>query len=158
LHFDGTNWTLVASHPDIEARSVTALSPTNVWVVGAVFVFFNHETHRRAAIEHWDGTGWSIVSSPDPTKSPGLDSSLDGIAAISANDIWAVGSVITSNGQMATLTEHWDGTRWKIIGSPNPGNFSDALFGATALSDGTAAAVGFQQDNGFDKIPLILQK
>jgi hypothetical protein len=87
-----------------------------------------------------------------------LDSSLDGIAAISANDIWAVGWVITTNGQMATLTEHWDGTSWKIIGSPNPGNFSDALFAATALSDGTAAAVGFQQDQGLDKIPLILQK
>jgi hypothetical protein len=160
LHFDGTNWSLslVPSHPDIEATSVTALSPTNVWAVGSVGVFFNHRTHRRAAIEHWDGTSWSIVSSPDPTKSPGLDSSLDGIASISANDIWVVGSVITSRGQMATLTEHWDGTSWKIIGSSNPGNFSDALFGATALSDGTAAAVGFQQDQGLDKMPLILQK
>jgi hypothetical protein len=150
LHFDGTNWTLVASHPGIEARSVTALSPTNVWVVGAVFVFFNHRTHRKAAIEHWDGTSWSIVPSPDA----GLDSSLNGIAAISASDIWAVGS----GAPAATLTEHWDGTSWRIIGSPNPGNFSDGLFGATALSDGTVAAVGFQRDKGVDAIPLILQK
>jgi len=158
LHFDGTSWSLINPNTPLDFRSVTALSPTNVWAVGTVGVFFNHKTHRLAAIEHWDGTSWSIVSSPDPTKSPGLDSSLNGIVAISANSIWAVGSVITSNGQMATLTEHWDGTSWKIIGSPNPGNFSDGLFGATALSDGTVAAVGFQQDQGFDKIPLILQK
>jgi len=102
LHFDGTNWSLVASHPDIEATSVTALSPTNVWAVVTVGVFFNHRTHRKAAIEHWDGTSWSIVSSPDPTKSPGLDSFLNGIAAISASDIWAVGDANTSLGGQAT--------------------------------------------------------
>jgi uncharacterized protein (TIGR03118 family) len=157
LHFDGTNWTLVAPHPDIEATSVVALSPTNVWAVGTVGVFFNHRTHRQAAIEHWDGTSWSIVPSPAPTKSPGLDSFLNGITAISANNIWAVGLVDTSLGGQATLTEHWDGTSWKIINSPNPGNAHNGLSGATALSDGTVAAVGFQQDQGFDKVPLILQ-
>jgi hypothetical protein len=157
LHFDGTNWSRVASQPDIAPTSVTALSPTNVWAVGTVGVFFNHRTHRKAAIEHWDGTSWSMVSSPDPANSPGLDSFLNGIVAVSANSIWAVGSVNTSSGGQATLTEHWDGTSWKIINSPNPGNFSNGLFGATALSDGTVAAVGFQQDQGLDKIPLILQ-
>src|SRR5262249_31374772 len=100
----------------------------------------------------------SIVPSPEATKSPGLDNVLNGIAAISANDIWAAGSVNNSGAGSATLTEHWDGTRWKIIGSPNPGNFSDGLFGATALSDGTVRAVGFQQDQGVDAIPLILQR
>jgi hypothetical protein len=95
--------------------------------------------------------------SPNPTKSPGLDSFLNGIAAISANDIWSVGLVFTSLGGQATLTEHWDGASWKIINSPNPGNFQDGLSGATALSDGTVPAVGFQRDQGFDATPLILQ-
>jgi hypothetical protein len=141
----------------VSITAVQALSPTNVWAVGTVEVFFNHRTHRKAAIEHWDGTSWSFVSSPNPTKSPGLDSFLNGIAAISANDIWAVGLVFTSLGGQATLTEHWDGTSWKIINSPNPGNFQDGLSGATALSDGTVAAVGFQRDQGFDATPLILE-
>jgi hypothetical protein len=157
LHFDGTNWTLVPMVSTISAASLTALSPTNVWAVGTVGVFFNHKTHRKAAIEHWDGTSWTIVPSPDATKSPGLDSFLRGIAAISANDIWAVGGANTSGGGSATLTEHWDGTSWKIINSPNPGNFFNGLFGVTALGDGTVVAVGFQEDQGFDAIPLILQ-
>jgi hypothetical protein len=156
LHFDGTNWTLVTSHPNVNATSVTALSPTNVWVAGTVSVFFNHRQHSQAAIEHWDGTSWSIVPSPPPTKSPGLDSFLDGIAAVSANDISAVGSFDTNPG-LATLTEHWDGASWKIIGSPNPGTATDGLLGVTALSDGTATAVGFQRDQGFDATPLIMQ-
>ena len=56
-----------------------------------------------------------------------------------------------------TLTEHWDGTSWKIIGSANPGTFKNALFGVSTLSDGTVAAAGFQQDEGFDAIPLIME-
>jgi hypothetical protein len=157
LHFDGTSWSVINPNTQLDFASVTALSPTNVWAAGTVVVFFNHKTHRKAAIEHWDGTSWSIVSSPNPTKSPGLDSSLRGISAISASDIWAVGFNFTSLGGWDTLTEHWDGTSWKIINSPNPGNFKNALFGVSTLSDGTVAAVGFQEDQGFNAVPLILQ-
>jgi hypothetical protein len=157
LHFDGTTWSRVATPTGV--RSVTALSPTNVWAVGTVQTLFNHRPHTRAAIEHWDGRSWSIVSSPNPTPSPGLDSLLDGIAAISANDIWAVGTLHTSQFGQATLTEHWDGTSWTIISSPDPGTFSNALNAVTALSDGTVTAVGSRQDNDrFSPLnPLILQ-
>src|SRR5262249_43901197 len=110
LHFNGTGWSLINPNTLLDFASVTALSPTNVWAVGTVSVFFNHHLHRRAAMEHWDGTSWSIVSSPDPTHSPGLDSFLSGIAAISASDIWAVGFNFASLGSWDTLTEHWDGT------------------------------------------------
>jgi len=157
LHFNGTSWSLINPNTPLDFASVTALSPTNVWAVGTVGVFFNHRTHRKAAIEHFDGTSWSIVPSPDPTNSPGLDSFLNDIVAISANEIWAVGLVFTNLGGQATLAEHWNGTSWKIIHSSNPGNFHNGLDGATALSDGTVVAVGFQEDQGFDAIPLILE-
>jgi hypothetical protein len=156
LHFNGTTWSRVAS-PSLDANSVTALSPTNVWAVGTVEVFFNRRFHQKAAIEHWDGTSWSIVSNPNPTSSPGLDSSLNGIAAISANDIWAVGTFHTSTGSPATLIEHWDGTSWTIISSPNPGTASSSLFAVTTLSDGTVVAVGSQTNQNSTATPLILQ-
>jgi hypothetical protein len=158
LHFDGTSWSRVASPiPSLEATSVTAISPTNVWAVGTVGVGFNHRTHRKAAIEHWDGTSWSTVSSPNPTPSPGLDSFLNGITAVSANDVWAVGSFHKSSGGSATLIEHWDGTSWTIISSPNPGTASNSLSGVTALNDGTVVAVGSQTNQGTGGTPLIVQ-
>jgi hypothetical protein len=76
-----------------------------------------------------------------------------GIAAISANDIWAVGNI----GINKTLTEHWDGTSWSSIPSPNPAVNRNELFGVTALSDGTVAAVGHQADVSADQ-PLILPR
>ena len=103
-------------------------------------------THTKAAIEHWDGTSWSIVSSPNPTPSPGLDSVLQ----------WDRGHLgqrhlggrrIHTSGGAATLIEHWDGTSWTIISSPNPGTASNSLFGVTALSDGTVVAVGTQENS-----------
>jgi hypothetical protein len=155
LHFNGTTWREVPS-PLLHANSVTALSPTNAWAVGTIQTFFNHRSHTKAAIEHWDGTSWSIVSSPNPTSSPALNSSLNGIAAVSADDIWAVGAFNKSTGGAATLTEHWDGTSWTIVSSPNPGTASNALAAVTALSDGTVVAVGTQTNQGTDETPLIL--
>jgi hypothetical protein len=130
--------------------TVNRYSPTNVWAVGTAGVFINHRSFRQAAIEHWDGTSWSIVASPNPN--PTGPSTLNGIAAISANDIWAVGSI----GVNKTITEHWDGTSWSIVHSPNPAQNQNELFGVTALSDGTVAAVGHQEDVNTDQ-PLILQ-
>jgi hypothetical protein len=156
LHFNGTTWTEVPS-PFLHANSVTALSPTNAWAVGTVTVFADHRQHTKPAIEHWDGTSWSIVSSPNPNPAPTRDTALYGIAAISANDIWAVGAgnFSTTSGTV-TLIEHWDGTSWTIISSPDPGNASNALFAVAALSDGTLVAVGSQTNQGTDATPLIL--
>jgi hypothetical protein len=162
LHFDGTKWSSVASAIGNATgnTSVTALSPTDVWATGTVPGGRTGGRHPRtipkAAIEHWDGTSWSIVASPNPN--PGGSSTLQGIAAISANDIWAVGtfggtSVVPTE---KTLTEHWDGTSWSIIASPSPAQNQNELFAVTALSDGTVAAVGHQEDVNMDQ-PLILQ-
>ena len=131
LHWDGATWSTVSAPPPVVLLGVTALSPTNAWAVGSQRL---DSRHVRAQIEHWDGASWGVFLNPDPGTS---FSALNGIAAVSSSDIWAVGQVF---GQ--TLTEHWDGTRWRIINSPNPGRGGNRLFGVTALSTGTVVAVG----------------
>jgi hypothetical protein len=157
LHFNGTTWSEVPS-PLLHTNAVTALSPTDAWAVGTVTVFADHRQHTKPAIEHWDGTSWSIVSSPNPNRAPTNDTALYGIAAVSADDIWAVGAgnFSTISGT-ATLIEHWDETSWTIVSSPDPGTASNALAAVTALSDGNVVAVGDQQESGFDATPLILR-
>ena len=61
-------------------------------------------------------------------RDPNGTSLLLGIAAVSANSIFAVGSAI----------EHWDGTSWSILTTPS-GVFG--MDGVTALSDGTVVIV-----------------
>jgi hypothetical protein len=84
MHYDGTSWSVVASpnpstayNADNELRSIAAAGPNDIWAVG---MYQNEQTaihQHRTLIEHWDGTGWSIVSSP----SPGHSSELNAVAA-----------------------------------------------------------------------------
>jgi hypothetical protein len=84
----------------------------------------------QTLIEHWDGTSWRVVPSPNSDVA-----FLKGIAAVAANDVWAVGD------GAGTLIEHWDGTSWNVVPSPNPG--SEAfLNGVVAVAANDVWAVG----------------
>src|SRR5207253_2607014 len=69
---------------------------------------------------------------------PGLGP-LNGVAALSPNDVWAVGS---SGDMSRTLTAHWDGTAWSVVPSPNVGSANDVLYAAAAISKDDVWAVG----------------
>jgi hypothetical protein len=128
-----------------ELLGVAAVSANDVWSVGITYLSGPRVT--RPLIEHWDGSAWSIVPSPDlPSGSP--NSNLYGVSAASANDVWAVGSYYTAGyASGKTLIEHWNGTTWSIIPSPNvtgPNvNPNQALQGITAVSANNAWAVGY---------------
>jgi len=57
----------------------------------------------RTLVEHWDGAQWSLA--PSPNAGTG-NNSLAAVVAISANDVWAAGSYIATNGIRQTLTLH----------------------------------------------------
>ncbi|HLJ82111.1 MAG TPA: hypothetical protein VKT52_11525, partial [Ktedonobacterales bacterium] len=61
-----------------------------------------------------------------------------GVTAISANDIWAVGSDTS-----ITLAEHWNGTAWSIVPTPNGSSGISNLQAVAALSSTNVMAVGF---------------
>ena len=58
-----------------------------------------------------------------PAGSTFSGSTLTGVSARAANDIWAVGSFSAAKGTNSnsfTLTMHWNGSAWTIVPSPNP--------------------------------------
>src|SRR5262249_3652666 len=83
----------------------------------------------------WNGHAWSSVSSPNPEQ---FDSRLKAVAAVSANDVWAVGYASTNAGVQHTLVERWDGSQWSVVSSPGAGS----LTGIVALSANNVWAVG----------------
>jgi hypothetical protein len=69
---------------------------------------------------------------------------LTGVAARSATDIWAVGFRQDRSGAIPigrTLTEHWNGSAWSVVASPNVGS-NDNLLNAVAAVPGDVWAVG----------------
>src|SRR6266540_1494591 len=141
-HFDGSNWRIVPSlNPanDVQSvlHSVSGTSANDVWAVGST-----HDGNfpGRTLIEHWDGTRWSIVPSPSPDNQ---FNELRGVAAISANDIWAVGSV-----GGAPLALHWNGSAWSVIPVNGDGGLSSEwLTGVSGAAGNDVWAVG--QGRGF---------
>jgi hypothetical protein len=152
LHYNGTAWSIVPTPQPFFQGSlshVVALTSNNVWAVGTGSPRTG-PGGNVTVIEHWDGTSWTIVASPN--AAPSVSSNfLSGIAAVSATDIWAVGYYTNSTGTH-TLTEHWDGTSWSIIPSPDGTGAASVLHGVAATSTGFVVAVG---DSGPDG--LILQ-
>jgi hypothetical protein len=77
------------------------------------------------------------------SATPSAFNELFSVAAVSANNIWAVGEFLDpSLNEYQTLTEHWDGTSWSVIPSPNATAGRNYLAGVTALSTGDVVAVG----------------
>src|SRR5215212_10061127 len=61
---------------------------------------------------------WRIVASPNPSSA---DNVVEGLAPVTANDVWAVGWYDSGNYTPRTMTQHWDGTAWSIVPSPGVG-------------------------------------
>jgi hypothetical protein len=88
-----------------------------------------------------DGS-WHLQPSPHP----GLGSSLAGVAAFTATDVWAVGSVNITAGQRP-LIEHWNGSSWSVVPSPTPATTSQ-LQGVDGVSSSDVWAVGAHEALG----------
>ena len=108
--------------------------------------FQNPNTQNESTlVEHWDGVSWSVIASPDPDI---LFNRLYSVSAVSTNDVWAVGSYLNSNGAYPTLVEHWDGSTWSIVWSPNPSGQQDEMRGVVAVPAREAWTVGFTSTAG----------
>src|SRR5262249_28134816 len=99
-------------------NAVAVVSASDVWAVGFSTLF--NTGVRQTLTEQWNGTSWNVVASPDVGTNSNV---LTAVAVVSATDIWAVGYSTAASGVQQTLTEHWNGTSWNVVASPNVGTF-----------------------------------
>src|SRR5215208_2412114 len=99
----------------------------------------------QTLVEHWDGSSWSIVPSPNVPDQHNL---LRAVTAVpNSSQLWAVGEAGAS-----ALILHWNGSQWTIVPSPNAG-ITPRLMSVTALSEDDVWAVGW---TGGDTGPVTL--
>lgn len=144
LHWDGTTWRRVAtpSPPGQDAglTGVSAVSSDDVWAVGST---------RSASADHtfalhWDGTSWTRVHTADPAGAEA--SEFSAVSGASTDDVWAVGYSFDGRA-FRTLTEHWDGDRWRLVESPALDGL-DFLYGVSAVAADDVWAVGSGDPDG----------
>jgi hypothetical protein len=112
--------------------------PSLGWAAG----FTLSNTAQNAPFEPllgaWNGHQWRPVPVSLGTAKAGR---LDGLAARSTADAWAVGTAYGTDATVQPLIEHWDGRRWQLALVPSVGP-NVALDGVTVAADGQAWAVG----------------
>jgi len=142
LHWDGSSWTLPAAQPGVvdtshnDLNAAAAVATNNVWAVGH---YLNTTLNAfQTLIEHYDGTSWTVVSSPNLSS---FDNFLFAAAATSATDVWAVGFYYAvAGGVRNALIEHYNGSVWTAMATNAPG--ATSLFGVSASSTSDAWVVG----------------
>ncbi len=96
------------------------------------------EGPQQTLIETWDGSSWSVTSSPDGA----IGNALDGVSCTSPTFCMAVG--YDGGGSTdQTLTEEWNGGSWSIVSSPDQGGTDNILNGVSCTSATACVAVGF---------------
>ena len=159
-HWDGTAWTAYTGFFYGFFRAVSADASNDIWAVG-----YNGNVTFS---EHFDGTGWTHVPTPNVGTGP---NSLGGVVALAPDNVWAVGFSTASTkpppGQYdvptKTLIEHYDGASWSVVSSPNVGPNSqyqsNRLLGVTAVSSTDIWAFGsyFAASGSENQITLLLQ-
>jgi hypothetical protein len=133
LQWDGTAWSIVPSpSPGTlglnTLYAVAANSASDVWAVGS---FTNSGEFAQTLVEHWDGASWSVIPS---ANMPGTNNELYAVMVIDSNNVWAVGYWGNAGSGFSTLIEHWDGSAWTVVPSPNPqgDNFLSAVSASSA--------------------------
>jgi len=154
--WNGSKWVIIKSANPVGAvysflSSVSCTGASNCVAVGEYFLGGRRQDQNRVLIEHWNGSAWKVVASPEPPGS--VASYLSGVSCIAPSTCVAVGTARYSHRKgdsyggkrEYTLIEQWNGSKWAIVHSPNPsGPPTDGLAGVacTGPSDCTAVGVG----------------
>ena len=110
--WNGTAWG-IASSPNVGSLAdqlvgVSCISTTSCDAIG------NYQAASPypfdTLIESWNGTVWSVVSSPNPST---VENLLNGVSCVSASFCSGVGDYIIA-GTIESLFEQWNGSAWSL--------------------------------------------
>jgi hypothetical protein len=149
----GSSWSIVpSSRAILVPQAIAAIAPDDVWITGRKA---RGNQGIPTGAEHWDGTSWTLVPTPNGAIAKSAENSLNGADGLSTNNVWAVG-YSKAGGPYKTLVERWNGTQWSIVPSPNVGSSHNVLVDVDALRSDLAWAVGYYRE-GSSRRTLLLR-
>lgn len=150
--WNGTSWTALSTpNPAGAARSfLTSVSCRSSTSCMAVGFWVDGSGTQQALAESWDGTNWTIQSTPDP--STGNTVELQGVSCGSATACTAVGTYLTPSNTL--LAESWNGTNWTIVSMTNPNGTTDGFINGVSCRSATSCVAAGDYNNGSQVVPM----
>jgi hypothetical protein len=143
--WNGTAWTIQPT-PNPSGSTASSLLGGSCTSATSCTAIGDSSTSAGAVTlaERWNGTAWTVQTTPNPGSAEGTYSTLEGVSCTSATACTAVGSSNPiATGLTATLAERWNGTAWSIQATPNPsGAETSELNEVSCPSDSACAAAG----------------
>jgi hypothetical protein len=150
----GSGWSQMAPTAEVETPLLKDVACTATNACTAVGVK-GPSNQRTTLAERWNGTSWSVQSTPNPENATTTD--LGSTSCSSATHCVAVGSY-TVSGTKKTLALSWNGSAWSIPTTPNPsGAQASELVGVTCVSSTSCAAAGNYVDSEGTKRSLVVR-
>jgi hypothetical protein len=137
--WNGTSWVVqsTANPSGATESSLLATSCASSTACTASGYYYNSEGQRRTLAESWNGTEWSIKTTPNRTGA--TLNILLGVSCSASNACTAVGGDFPSGGgPQETLVERWNGTEWSIQTSQNPGGSEASVLHGISCPSATA--------------------
>ena len=154
---EGTTWTPVPVPMPAGASSarLPGVSCVNRESCQAVGSYVDPAGTRKTYVLSWDGSSWSIATSPNPAGAQA--SELSSIDCSSESWCAAAGSYVDSGGVTKTLILRWNGSSWSVAASPNPeGAKAAELNSVDCYSSSWCRAAGSYVDSEGTTKTLIL--
>ena len=140
--WNGTAWSVktTATPSGATVSSLASVSCASAATCMGVGSYFNKSGSEFTLAEAWNGTAWSVSSTPNPSGS--VFPMLSGVSCTLSTACTAVGSYFNSSTQVS-LAERWNGTTWSIQSTPNPsGAKLTVLNDVSCISATSCTAVG----------------
>jgi hypothetical protein len=150
-HWNGSSWAIQTT-PNVPSQisnilaGVSCPTTTECIAVGndaAPYQEFQKPEVQTLA-ERWDGTSWSIETTPNLVNplSGWANPDLRAVSCPDASECMAVGYYHNASNTLVALVERWNGTSWGIEDTPDPPGGSNVLYGVSCPSALRCTAVG----------------
>jgi DNA-binding beta-propeller fold protein YncE len=140
--WNGTEWKTQSPPAPSGAKSsaLRSVSCPSATVCIASGSYENSAGGYVSLAEGWNGTQWSIQTTPDPAGAK--QSPLNGVSCATTEACTAVGDYESSSDVYWSLVEHWNGIEWLIQTTPSGEHEGSILEAVSCPSRTACAAVG----------------
>jgi hypothetical protein len=136
--WNGTAWTFVPTPAPLTpgGTALSDVSCTSSTSCMAVGYYGSGPGTQVTLAEAWNGTAWHRLTTPTPDSM----GTLAGVACTATAACLSVGGRAATGVTLvnATLSEQWNGSRWQVRSSPNPGGANFAGLNSVSCTGPTA--------------------
>jgi len=142
-HWNGEHWSVQRTRNPAGAQnaSLNAVSCTNAANCMAVGGYMDARGGQHVLTERWNGRRWRLVPAPTPSSPP--NSFLVGVNCSAPSACIGVGGSFDAQmNSIGTVTERWNGSRWKLERTPTRHTTGAFLAGVWCKAVTACIAVG----------------